>query len=239
MQQEIPHIQSPSIFTVPVYVISKPSVLTPIPETPSVAPATTLLPTPSISTIPLVPLQSKTLIPTPPITTKAPPVTMIPDPLHAVNQRVYVLEKDVQELKEADNTTTLCASLRSEIQLDVNSYLRSSLGDALHKSMQANLINEVKNQLPTLLPKAISNFTTLVIQSIVKNVLEKTPLLITLFENMDKSCSYLTQDKHQSLFDALLNSMSLDDAIVRGQADSKKVLRKRDCDDEDPLVRPN
>ncbi|GKE88127.1 hypothetical protein Tco_1565602, partial [Tanacetum coccineum] len=43
IQQEIPQIQSPSILTVPVSVISEPSVLTPIPETPSVAPATTLL----------------------------------------------------------------------------------------------------------------------------------------------------------------------------------------------------
>ncbi|GJS33370.1 hypothetical protein Tco_0531752 [Tanacetum coccineum] len=45
---------SPSILTVPVLVISKPSVLTPIPKTPSVAPATTLLYPPSVSTIPLL-----------------------------------------------------------------------------------------------------------------------------------------------------------------------------------------
>ncbi|GJW08755.1 putative reverse transcriptase domain-containing protein [Tanacetum coccineum] len=94
-------------FTVPVSVISKPSVLTPIPKTPSVALATTLLPPPSVSIISNVLVQSTTPIPTPLITTKAPSVTTIPDPLHAVIQRVSVLEKDVQELKEADNTTTL------------------------------------------------------------------------------------------------------------------------------------
>ncbi|GKC86745.1 hypothetical protein Tco_1147394, partial [Tanacetum coccineum] len=43
IQSEVPHTQSPSVLTVPVSVISKPSVLTPIPVTPSVAPATTLL----------------------------------------------------------------------------------------------------------------------------------------------------------------------------------------------------
>nr|GEZ08726.1 hypothetical protein [Tanacetum cinerariifolium] len=43
VQQEIPHIQSPSVLNVPVFVILKPSVLTPIPETPSVAPTITLL----------------------------------------------------------------------------------------------------------------------------------------------------------------------------------------------------
>ncbi|GJX09789.1 hypothetical protein Tco_0199648 [Tanacetum coccineum] len=56
---------------------------------------------------------------------------------------------------------------------------------------------------------------------------------------MDKSHSYLTHYKHQVLYDTLLNSMILDDAIARGQADPEKVLRKRDRDDEDPSARPN
>ncbi|GJW20290.1 hypothetical protein Tco_0030912 [Tanacetum coccineum] len=51
IQQEIPHIQSPSVLTVPVFVTSEPSVLTHIPKTPSLALARTLLPPPSVSTI--------------------------------------------------------------------------------------------------------------------------------------------------------------------------------------------
>ncbi|GJT56759.1 hypothetical protein Tco_0991813 [Tanacetum coccineum] len=119
----------------------------------------------------------------------------------SVSSRVSILEKDVQELKEADNITTLRASLKSEIPSVVNAFLRSSLGDALQKvlqkhmeeliqkypqqadykemieeSVQANIINEVKNQLPKFLPKAVSDFATLVIQRTVKNTLEKTPL---------------------------------------------------------------
>ncbi|GKA16133.1 hypothetical protein Tco_0695880, partial [Tanacetum coccineum] len=176
----------------------KPSVLTPITETPSVAPATTLLPPPFVSTITPVLLQTTTPIPTPPITTEAPPVTMIPDPLPAVIQRISILEKDVQELKEADNTITLRASLRSEIPSTVNTYLGFSLGDALRKVM---------NQLPKFLPKAVSDFATLVIQSTTIR-----------FEKIDKSRSYQTHDKHQALYDALLNSLILDDDIARGQA---------------------
>ncbi|GJW17472.1 hypothetical protein Tco_0024908 [Tanacetum coccineum] len=174
-----------------------------------------------------------------------------------------LLDKDVQELKEVDNTTTLHALPRPEILPAVNEYLGSSLGDALQKSMQANVINEVKNQLPKFLPKAVSDFATPVIQSTVKKALEKTPLLLDqsssqaqsslkaaeslseyelktiLFDKMDKSCSYLTHDKHQALFDALLNSMSLDDAIASGQADPEKIMRKKDRDDEDPSSGPN
>ncbi|GJX49358.1 hypothetical protein Tco_0276203 [Tanacetum coccineum] len=52
IQSEVSHIQSLTIITVPVLVIFEPSVLTPIPETPSVAPRTTLLPPLSVSTIP-------------------------------------------------------------------------------------------------------------------------------------------------------------------------------------------
>ncbi|GKF30593.1 hypothetical protein Tco_0100391, partial [Tanacetum coccineum] len=56
---------------------------------------------------------------------------------------------------------------------------------------------------------------------------------------MDKSRSYLTHDKHQALYDALLNSLCLDDVIARSQADPEKIIRKRDRDDEDPSTGPN
>nr|GEW18012.1 hypothetical protein [Tanacetum cinerariifolium] len=195
IQQEIPHIQSASILTVLVFVISKPSVLTPIPKTPSVAPAITLLPPLFVSTISHVLMQSTTPIPAPPITTEAPCVTTILDLLHVVIQRVSVLEKDVQELKETGNTTTHRASLRSGIPSVVNAYLGSSLGNSLQKMI--------------------------------------------LFDKMDKICSYLTHDKHEVLFDVLLNSIVLDDAVARGQADPEKVLRKRYHDDDDPSAGPN
>nr|GFD20533.1 hypothetical protein [Tanacetum cinerariifolium] len=121
----------------------------------------------------------------------------------------------------------------------------------IKESVQASLINMVKNQLTTLLPKEVSNFATLVIESTVKKALKKTPLLlaqsssqtqsslkamessseyklkIILFEKIDKSHSYQTHDKHQALNDALLNSLILDDDIARGQANIEKLLRKR------------
>ncbi|GJY98335.1 hypothetical protein Tco_0515245 [Tanacetum coccineum] len=99
-------------------------------------------------------------------------------------------------LKEADNTTTLRASLRSGIPPTVNAYLESNLRDALQKvlqkhmkelikkyprqvdykemieeSVQANIINEVKNQLPKFLPKAVSDFATLMLEITIKKAL--------------------------------------------------------------------
>ncbi|GJX64633.1 hypothetical protein Tco_0298976 [Tanacetum coccineum] len=253
IQQEIPLIQSLSILNVPVSVISELSVLIPIHKTPSVAPATTLLPHPSVSTIPPILQQSTTLIPTPPITTKDSNIKTILDPLHAIIQRVFELEKYVQELKEVDNTTTLRATLKSEIPLAVHAFLGSSLGDELHKVLQRHTEEPIQKYPQQIDYKEM-------IENTVKNALEKTPLLaaqsssqtqpslkaveslseyelkIILFNKMDKSHSYLTRDKHQDLYDALFNSLSLDDAIASGHADIEKVLRKRDCDDKDPLL---
>ncbi|GJU84904.1 hypothetical protein Tco_1292450 [Tanacetum coccineum] len=75
IQLEVPHIQSPSVLTVPVLVIFEPSVLTPIPVTPLVTPATTLLTPLYVFTVPPVPHQTTAPILTPPITTDAPTVT--------------------------------------------------------------------------------------------------------------------------------------------------------------------
>ncbi|GKB97048.1 hypothetical protein Tco_0983185 [Tanacetum coccineum] len=58
-----------------------------------------------------------------------------------------------------------------------------------------------------------------------------------LFDKMDKSQSYMSHDKHQELFDALLNSIMLDKAIASGDVNPDKVLRKRDRrDDQDPTA---
>ncbi|GKC31566.1 hypothetical protein Tco_1038860 [Tanacetum coccineum] len=194
-------IQSLSILTIPVLVISELVVLSTIPEIPTVTSTTTPLPPNYVSTIsPVLLQQTTTLILTPPITTETPPITKIPDPLPAISQSVYVLEKDVQDLKTVDHTITLIASLRSRIPSAVNAYLGSSLGYALQKvlrkhteelkqqysqqvdykemiegSVQANVINEVKNLLPKFLPKAVSDFATSVIQNTINKALEKTP----------------------------------------------------------------
>ncbi|GJT87455.1 hypothetical protein Tco_1069172 [Tanacetum coccineum] len=105
--------------------------------------------------------------------------------------------------------------------------------------VQANIINGVKNQLPKFLPKEVSDFSILVIQSMAAESLSEYELKRILFENIDKSRSYHTHDKYQALYDALLNSFILDDDIARGQADAEKVLRKRDHGEKDPLAGPN
>ncbi|GJR28871.1 hypothetical protein Tco_1105103 [Tanacetum coccineum] len=126
-----------------------------------------------------------------------------------INSLLDVLEKYIQELKEVDNTTTIRALLRSEIPPAVNAYLGSSLGDALQK---------------TPLPLAQSSSQA---QSSLKAAksLSEYELKTILFDKMDKSRSYLAHDKHQALFDTLLNSIVLDDV-------GKKTKRSRTKESE-------
>ncbi|GKD82395.1 hypothetical protein Tco_1349234, partial [Tanacetum coccineum] len=78
IQSEVPYIPSPSVLRVPVSVISKPTVLTPVQETSSAAPVTTL-PLPFVPTTPHVPQQTTTPIPIPPITIETPNIiTIVP-----------------------------------------------------------------------------------------------------------------------------------------------------------------
>nr|GEW47406.1 hypothetical protein [Tanacetum cinerariifolium] len=96
IQSEVLHIQSLPILTVPVSVISKPTVPTPIPVTPSVALATSFLTPLSVSTIPLVRHQTTTPILTPLIITDAPTITTTIsefDALFTIQLKVAKLEK--------------------------------------------------------------------------------------------------------------------------------------------------
>ncbi|GKB55548.1 hypothetical protein Tco_0906301 [Tanacetum coccineum] len=139
IQSKVPHIQSPSVLKVLVSMISEPFVLTPVQETSTAAPITTL-PPPPISTIAPAPLQQTTTpIPSPLITTDAPIITSaVPesDALSAVQLRVAKLEKDVSELKKIDHFTKSLATLKSQVPTVVEQYLRTKIDDDLQRVLQ-------------------------------------------------------------------------------------------------------
>ncbi|GKD11379.1 hypothetical protein Tco_1191064 [Tanacetum coccineum] len=208
IQQEIPHVLSAPLLDVLVSVIPEQTTPTPI----------------------LTPL------PTPPTTETQAIVISVPDPSPAVLGRLLELEKKVEALSKVDNF------------------------GSIEESVQANVIHEVKNQLPKFIPKVASNYVNPIIESTVFNVLQKTQAFLAqssftpghsssraakslseyelkkiLFDKMDRSRSYMTHDKHQELYNSLLNSMCLDDAISSGEINPDKVLRKRHRDeDQDP-----
>nr|GEX75548.1 hypothetical protein [Tanacetum cinerariifolium] len=109
----------------------------------------------------VIPLQTSTTpiptpLPTPLIISEAPTITItVHDPLPAVIQRLLDLEKKFELWTKVDHF------------------------EAIEASVQANLVNEVKNQLPTLLLKAISNLVNLRIERLVHDVVQKHLALIS------------------------------------------------------------
>ncbi|GJT69431.1 hypothetical protein Tco_1028717 [Tanacetum coccineum] len=54
-----------------------------------------------------------------------------------------------------------------------------------------------------------------------------------LYNKMQKSGLFLTHDKHLDIYNALIGSIGLDEAIAKGEIDSTKVLKKRRHNDKD------
>nr|GEY78810.1 hypothetical protein [Tanacetum cinerariifolium] len=147
IQQEIPHIQSLSVLNVLVFVISEPSILTPILETPSVAPTTTLLPSQSVSTIPHVLQQQATPIPTPPITIESPAIiTVIPESDSPLEIRKIKKQKLPKYTMQSTNKATLKEyGQKSALYQTMNekkSFNRNPTNHALYHALIEALIEE-------------------------------------------------------------------------------------------------
>nr|GEU54984.1 hypothetical protein [Tanacetum cinerariifolium] len=114
-------------------------------------------------------------------------------------------------------TTDLSATMLlrlSKLERKVEALSKVDHFEVIEESLHTNVRNEVKNQIP----KAAESFSEYELKKI-------------LFDKMDRSRSNMTHDKHQELYDALLNSMYLDDTIESGEANPDKVLRKRHRDE--------
>ncbi|GJT39921.1 hypothetical protein Tco_0939786 [Tanacetum coccineum] len=64
-------------------------------------------------------------------------------------------------------------------------------------------------------------------------VVQRTLLIDTVILMMQKSGSFQEHEKHLDLYNALIGSIGLDEAIAKGEIDSTKVLKKRRNDDKD------
>ncbi|GJT99625.1 hypothetical protein Tco_1109964 [Tanacetum coccineum] len=136
--------------------------------------------------------------PIPPTTEAQVTIVSESDSSLTVRQRISELEKKVEALSKVDHTK------------------------AIKESVQANVINEIKNQLPKYLPKAISDS--------VKPRMESTN---RLFGMIKKSGFILEHEKNLELYNALIGSIGLDETITKGKLDPTRVLKKRCHDDKD------
>ncbi|GJU82636.1 hypothetical protein Tco_1285001 [Tanacetum coccineum] len=141
-----------------------------------------------------------------------------------INSLFTELEKAVKELKQADHSTTILASIISQVPSVVKEYLRSIPLDAFQKA-----VKEALEKIPPSLDQSSSQgqSTIQAAESLSKYKLKKVP-----YEKMHKTQSHLTHDTHQELYDALTWSMLLDEATTKESDKPDKVLKKRDRGDD-------
>ncbi|GJX42222.1 hypothetical protein Tco_0257212 [Tanacetum coccineum] len=172
----------------------------------------------------------------------------------SVVQRFTELERAVKELKQAEHSTTILASIRSQVPSVVKEYLGSSLPDSFQKvlqshteelkkelsekrnykdiiedSVQDNVINEVKNFLPKFLPQAL------------KEALEKT--LLSFGQSSSQGQSTIEAAEFLSKYELKKILYAKMHKTTTKECDNpNKVLKKRDRgddQDEDPSAGSN
>ncbi|GJS11453.1 retrovirus-related pol polyprotein from transposon TNT 1-94 [Tanacetum coccineum] len=233
IQSEVPHIQSPSVLRVLVYVIFEPLVLTPVQESPSIATVTTL-PLPSISTTPLVPQQTTTPIPTPPITTDAPTINIAiseSDVLSIVQLRVAKLEKDVSELKKIDLSAEALAALKTQVPYVVDNYLGSKVRDVFQKKLKKRMADLIQKYSLQQIPELPKNQTPTVD---LEQKSEKSPSEILKIKKEKPEKQKMSKFTIKSTDKASLKEFDLKSALYQTMhANNQSHKRKHDDDEDD------
>ncbi|GJX32305.1 hypothetical protein Tco_0242160, partial [Tanacetum coccineum] len=217
------------------------SVLTPVQETPSAALVITL-PLSSVSTTPLVPQQTTTLISPPPITTDAPIITFVvpeSDALSAVQLRVAKLENDVSGLKKINLSVEALVALKTQVPSIVDNYLGSKVGDVFQKELKKHMAYLIQKYSLQQIPELLKNQTPTV--DLEKNIRKFLQRFSRLRRNK------LRSKRCQSLLSSLQKRQLLmkdENAMDKGFADTVQDHKRKhddgeDDDDEDPQARPN
>ncbi|GJZ56622.1 hypothetical protein Tco_0611815 [Tanacetum coccineum] len=246
VHHEVPSKQTPTLLIVHVYVItdSLPVYSIVIPQS-----------LPSFTSPP----QQSTLTP-PPTTEATNPPSTLPNfaSVFQFNNRVTSLEKEVAKLKKGDPLNTQVTALVDEHLDSRLGAIRDEFINYLSASITARITEQVKIQLPQILPKEVSNFAPSMIKSMVTASLEhvilvkessqpqstyKAASLLTEFElkkilidKMDESQSYLTATEHRECYDGLIKSYDLNKSLF-STYDKVYSLKKSQNDkdkDQDP-----
>ncbi|GKC59001.1 hypothetical protein Tco_1086599 [Tanacetum coccineum] len=199
--------------------------------------------------------------PTPPLTIETTnPLSTLPDfaSVFQFNDRIIALEKEVAKLKK-DPLHTRVTTLVDE-NLDTRlGETREEFMNFLSESLTTRIKEQVKDQLPQILPKEVSNFAPPMIKKLIKesrdevtlakassqphstyeaaSTLTKFELKKILLDKIEKSESYLAAPEHRDCYDSLKKSYDLDkDFFFSYDVYSLKRSRKDKDKDEDPFA---
>ncbi|GJV46744.1 hypothetical protein Tco_1436956 [Tanacetum coccineum] len=162
VHHEVPRTQVPTLLTIPVSVITESSpVYTNIPQSSQTFTPPPILTTPN---------------PSPTIETTN-PLSILPDfaSVFRFNDRITTLEKEVAKLKKDP--------LHTQVTTLVDEHLDTRLGETREEfmnffleSLTARIKEQVKDQLPQILPKEVSNFAPPVIEALIKESRDEVTL---------------------------------------------------------------
>nr|GEU57534.1 hypothetical protein [Tanacetum cinerariifolium] len=159
----------------------------------------------------------------------------------------FVIKTHDKELEQLPKELPTQAPKKAVIQRLTNLEQKNH-ANVIEELVQGNVLNEVKNQLPKFLPKAVSKYVQPRWEKMVRDVLKKNPINVfqssstpaytfinyelkqKLYEMMQKSHSFLYHDKHLELYNALINLMGVDGSAAKGHMPSQ---HKRSHDDQD------
>ncbi|GJZ59139.1 hypothetical protein Tco_0614955 [Tanacetum coccineum] len=228
VHHEVPRTQAPTLLIIPISVIPESlPVFTNIPQS-----SHTFTPTPIQAT------------PTPPLTIKTTnPLSTLPNfaLVFRFNDRIAALEKEVAKLKK-DPLHTQVTSL-------VDDHLDTRLGETreefmnfLSESLTARIKEQVKDQLPQILPKEVSNFAPPVIEKLIKESRDEVTLAKVSSQphSTYEAASTLTEfELKKILLDKIEKNLKDKDKDEDPSAGSDRGLKKRKTSkDAEPTTGP-
>ncbi|GKE03484.1 hypothetical protein Tco_1395502, partial [Tanacetum coccineum] len=182
-----------------------------------------------------IPIQS-TPIP-PPITTTINPLSTLPDfaSIFCFNDRIVALEKDVAEHKKDPLHTQVTSLVDSHLDIRFGE-TREEFMNFLSESLTARIKEQVKDQLPQILPQEVSNSAPPSTYEAASSLAE-FELKKILIHKMEKSESYLAAPEHRDCYDGLKKSYALDQDFFHSyDVYSLKRSREDKDKDEDPFA---
>ncbi|GKC50930.1 hypothetical protein Tco_1073675, partial [Tanacetum coccineum] len=208
VHHEEPSTQTPPLLNIHIMVI---------PETLTATGSTIPLTIPPITPLP----QESIPTPTPALTT-ATTITLIlalPDfsSLFGFDQRVSALEKELSQFKQADYSAQLLETIKSytaEFEKKAKDERKRYI-DLVEKSVKDIIKDEVKSQLPHILLKEVSDYTTHATASLTEFELKKI-----LLDKIQKSKLYRGAQEHKDLYDALVKSYKLEKDLFKSYEES-------------------
>ncbi|GJT93663.1 hypothetical protein Tco_1082508 [Tanacetum coccineum] len=125
----------------------------------------------------------------------------------------------------------------------LNALAQVDYAEVIKESVNENVLNEVKNQLSTFVPKALMRTVLDVMKKNPVNLFKSSPtpsndltkyeLKENIYEKMFETAAYLTHDAHRALYDAEQESIRIDELQARYES-TQPSHKKRSHNDQDP-----